>query len=142
MSEPGRPSFFRDVLAGGEGFLWLVVASALLKLLRFDRLFREVPPNAPGPPLDARGERIIERVRRAVGGTAARLPWHPACLPQALAGALMCRVRGIRAPVALSVWSNQRFAAHAVLAAGSDAELTAATAPTGRTHLGRVVLTF
>jgi hypothetical protein len=66
VPEPARSSFFRDVLDGGEGLLWLVVAGALLKLVRFDRLFREVPPNAPGPPLNARGERVIARGRLEV----------------------------------------------------------------------------
>jgi hypothetical protein len=54
----------------------------------------------------------------------------------------MCRCRGVRVPIALSVAANERhFAGHARLDPRSDAELAIAT-PEGRAHLGLILLTF
>ncbi|HEY7681869.1 MAG TPA: lasso peptide biosynthesis B2 protein [Gemmatimonadales bacterium] len=142
MVEPAqRPPTPRDLLDAAEAACWLVVASALLRVLPFGRLFRELPPSAPSPALDPGNETLVPRVRRAVGAVAERLPWAIRCLPRALAGVLMCRVRGARVPIALSVTNGGRpFGAHARLDAGSEAEL-AEGAPDGRTHLGRIILT-
>ena len=129
-------------LAAVEAGTWLVLAGFLLRVVPFGRLFRAIPPEEGQPRLAPGEESLALSVRAAVSAAARRLPWRPACLPSALAGALMCRCRGVRVPIALSVAATERhFAGHARLDARDDAELAIAT-PEGRTHLGRVLLTF
>ncbi|MEO8452887.1 MAG: lasso peptide biosynthesis B2 protein [Gemmatimonadota bacterium] len=124
-----------------EAAAWLSSASVLLRLMPVSRLFRELPPGALPDPLGPGPKETIERVRSAVGAAAGVLPWRPACLPKALAGVLMCRARGIKVPVALSVTNRGGFGAHARLDAGSDMDLELAS-PDGRKHLGRMILAF
>ena len=121
--------------------LWLVVAGTMLRLIPLKRLFRELPPGTAGTISGDRDRKVIAQVRVAVAAAARILPWHPRCLPRALAGLLMCRIRGLQVPVALGVIAGDKFAAHARLEPGSDVEL-AATSPAGRTHLGRMRLAF
>lgn len=63
------------------------------------------PPAGPGP--EAR------RVGRAVIRAAGLLPWHPTCLPQALAAQRMLRRRGIAHEGHLGVTKAEPFEAHA-----------------------------
>ena len=143
VTEPARrPLGARDLLDGAEAAAWLAFAGVLLRVVPFGRLFRELPGDNPDPDFDPKVEVLVARVRRAVGAVSDRLPWSPSCLPRALAGVLMCRVRGPRVPIALGVTNGgRRFGAHARLDLASDAAL-AASSPDGRTHLGRVVLSF
>lgn len=121
--------------------VWLTGAGVVLRLFPLTLLLRQLPPGSPEGTTAPDHRETIRRVREAVGSAARRLPWHPRCLPQALAGALMCRVRGLRVPIALGVAGRKGFAAHARLDGGSDVELTEQS-PDGRTHLGRLILAF
>ncbi len=130
------------LLAAVEAAWWLIVAGILLKLLPLRLMFRSLPPDAPAVPTTGMTRARIERVRLAVSQASRALPWHPRCLPSAVAGVLMCRVRGLRVPIALGVTNRGGgFGAHARLDPASDMELTD-TSPEGRTHLGRLLLTF
>lgn len=131
----------RRLAGAAEAVCWLIAATVLLRLVPFNRLFREVPAGGASPPLDPARRDTVVRIRSVVTGAARRMPWHPACLPQSLAAALMCRARGMRIPIALSVVNQGRFSAHARLDAATDAELAILT-PEGRTHLGRITLSF
>ena len=53
------------------------------------------------------------RVGRAVELVAARLPWHPTCLPQAIATRAMLRRRGIPCETHLGVHKTRPLGAHA-----------------------------
>jgi hypothetical protein len=143
VTERTRPPLrARDLFDGAEAAAWLAFAGLLLRVIPFGRLFRELPGDVPGAEFDPNVEVLVARVRRAVGAVSDRLPWSPGCLPRALAGVLMCRVRGSRVPIALGVTNGgRRFGAHARLDLASDAALSASS-PDGRTHLGRVVLSF
>jgi Transglutaminase-like superfamily len=129
----------RRVLAAAEAAAWLALAVIVLRIVAFARLFRELPPGSPGPVLTDEDRVRVDWIRGLVNGVAKRFPWRPGCLPLALAAACMCRVRGLRIPIALSVASRRNLVAHARLDPSSDAEL-ALTTPEGRTHLGRVML--
>jgi len=125
-----------------EAGAWLVIAGLLLRSVPFGRLFRAVRPEVDRTTLSPAAELLALSARASVSAAARRVPWKPACLAAALAGALMCRCRGVRVPIALSVAAREgHFAAHARLDVRDDAELAGAT-PEGRTHLGRVLLTF
>ncbi len=64
-------------------------------------------PSAP-PPADD-----VMRIGRAVDRVAAVLPWHPVCLPRAVAVASMLRRRGIECRAHLGVTSTEPPEAHA-----------------------------
>ena len=59
-------------------------------------------------------------VASAVTWMAARLPWHPSCLPQAIATRWMLRRRGIACQAHLGVVSTDPFAAHAWVTVGGS----------------------
>jgi hypothetical protein len=125
-----------------EAGAWLLIAGLLLRIVPFGRLFRAVRPEVDRTAFSPAEESLAQSARDSVGAAARRVPWKPACLASALAGALMCRCRGVRVPIALSVAAREgHFAAHARLDGRDDAELAIAV-PEGRTHLGRVLLTF
>lgn len=121
-----------------EAAVWLLTAALLLRLIPFRRLFRELPREDDSPPTDAATHRRVEAIRASIAAIGNRLPRPPGCMTTALAGHLMCRTRGIRVPIALSVAGRaNRFGAHATLIAGSDRDCVMRT-PAGRTHLGRI----
>jgi len=139
VSARPSPSRYAGAIEAGA---WLVIAGLLLRSVPFSWLFRAVRPAADRTALSPAEESLALSARASVNAAARRVPWKPACLTSALAGALMCRCRGVRVPIALSVAARVgRFAAHARLEARDDAEL-AITTPEGRTHLGRVLLKF
>jgi hypothetical protein len=87
--------------------LWLLPPASAVKLL-----------GVPGPvraEAQVADERMDEAVRtgRAVGRVAARLPWHPTCLRQAVAAQRMLRRRGIACTLHLGVTSARVGEAHA-----------------------------
>jgi hypothetical protein len=57
-------------------------------------------------------------VGRAVRDVAARLPWHPVCLPQALAARRMCERRNIPVRLVLGARMEDGFEAHAWIEVG------------------------
>jgi len=126
-----------------EAALWLVMASLALRIVPHHRLFRELPSGAAGPAFRAGADQLVVRIRNDVEAVARRLPWHPACLPRALAGHLMCRMRGLQVPIAISVVKGQGTfsTGHARLLCGSEDQCAAETPP-GRVHLGRIVLAW
>lgn len=80
--------------------------------MRTTRLLGSVTDAVPTEVNRARVEEA-KRVCRAVRKVAAVLPWHPVCLPQALAARAMLRRRGIRPEVHLGVAGVSPLATHA-----------------------------
>jgi Transglutaminase-like superfamily len=97
-----------------EAAISLAAASVAIRVLsrqRITRLLgRPVSPEVlvPGPPA-----REARAVGRAVERVAARLPWHPPCLPQAIATRWMLRRRGIGCEAHLGVTGTDPLEAHA-----------------------------
>ena len=71
---------------------------------------------------EARGEQVreAEQVGRDVARAAARLPWHPTCLRQALAVRRMLLRRGIASQLHLGVTSPTVGEAHAWVTVGGE----------------------
>jgi hypothetical protein len=97
-----------------EAALALAIASVAIRALNQPRIVRllgePVSPVVlvPRPPsADAR------LVGRAVERVAAHLPWHPRCLPQAIATRWMLRRRGIGCEAHLGVTGTDPLEAHA-----------------------------
>lgn len=77
-----------------EAAVWLTLAAPLLALLPFRHMARWLG-NLDGE-MEAETDPTRSRaVGRAVERAARHLPWHPLCLPQALAARAMLRRRGI-----------------------------------------------
>jgi hypothetical protein len=75
------------------------------------------PSAALGPvPADVSPE--IIRIGRAVERVASVLPWHPVCLPRAVAVASMLRRRGVECRAHLGVTSTAPTEAHAWVTVG------------------------
>lgn len=70
----------------------------------------------PAPPTGASREAI--RIGRAVERVAAVLPWHPVCLPRAVAATSMLRRRGIECRAHLGVKGDRPPEAHAWVTVG------------------------
>ncbi|MEP7382360.1 MAG: lasso peptide biosynthesis B2 protein [Gemmatimonadota bacterium] len=126
-------------VAAGEAAFWLATATVALWAFPLRRLFRSLPHASSAPSLRGAQLATFARSRDAVAAMISILPPRPRCLPAALAGVLMCRVRGVRVSVALSVTNRGGFGAHAVMTYGSEDELSL-SCPDGRTHLGRLML--
>lgn len=101
----------------------VTLAYASLRLLWYPRsktsslLGKAGPPVAPGPvPTDVSTETL--RIGRAVERVANVLPWHPVCLPRALAVASMLRRRGVECRAHLGVTSTAPPEAHAWVTVG------------------------
>lgn len=92
----------------------LTVASAAMRLLSKRRVMRLLGVRtAPAPDLIALPAAQAKRVASAVERVAAYLPWHPACLAQAIATRWMLRRRGIPCDVHLGIVGTEPFGAHA-----------------------------
>ena len=109
------PRLVRKLLLGMETSGLLTLASAAVALLPghwLTKLLGDVSrPSAtesrPGASVAPR------RVGRAVELVAARLPWRPACLAQAITTRVMLRRRGIPCEAHLGIVETAPFAAHA-----------------------------
>ena len=102
-------------LLGGKAAAALSVATLAVKLLPSART-RGLLGNVTGPvPAELDRARIEEAraIGRAVRRAASVLPWHPVCLPQAVAARAMLRRRGIRPEVHLGITTVSPLAAHA-----------------------------
>jgi hypothetical protein len=103
-----------------EAALELAVASVLLAVLPFHRIARRLGPL--GDDIDSTTD--PERLRpigRAVKRAARHLPWHPLCLPQAMAARAMLRRRHIASTLHLGVAvspDDRAMSAHAWLTVG------------------------
>lgn len=104
-----------------EAAAWLSLASPLLLLLPFRYVARwlgdlDRETEADGDPALSRA------VGRAVGRTARHLPWHPLCLPQALAARAMLWRRGIPSTLYFGVrlqGADRTMNAHAWVTTGT-----------------------
>jgi hypothetical protein len=114
-----RVSISRLPLAA-EAAAFLATASVRLLLnpnTRTASLLGEVKPAAHDPAAGAPSEEIL-RIGRAVERVAAVLPWHPVCLPRAVAVASMLRRRGVDCRAHLGVTSTDPPEAHAWVTVG------------------------
>lgn len=87
------------------------VGKSVLSERRLTRLLGQAAPPEPcetGPP---GAEAAL--VGYAVTRVARLLPWHPTCLPQALAARMMLRRRGVACVSHLGVFRTQPVKAHA-----------------------------
>ena len=100
--------------------LALVAADIAVRLLPSPRTtgLLGTPSRQPAAPDPAGGAAQAIRVGRMVERAAAALPWHPVCLPQALATRWLLRRRGIACMSHLGVVSTQPFSTHAWVTVG------------------------
>jgi hypothetical protein len=103
----------------------LALAGLALRLLPFRRIagwigeygradHDEGPAHLPSTAKAKAVRQAIFRVRR-------RLPWHAACLAQAMAGRMMLGRRGVPSTIHFGVNNADGFAAHAWLTAAGEA---------------------
>jgi Transglutaminase-like superfamily len=100
-------------MAPGEKLAMLAVwpllglSALLIKLLAFKRLApllgQQIGPVGCVPVASADQERFARMVKRAVRRAALVSPWRSDCLPQALTGAVLCRVLGLPVTTHLGV---------------------------------------
>jgi Transglutaminase-like superfamily len=105
----------RQLGLGAEAAGLLTLATVAVKLTpgrRTPRLLGDVNTDPDRPP-DADCPLEARRIGVAVERVAALLPWHPVCLPQAIATRLMLRRRGIPAQLHLGVVETSPLSAHA-----------------------------
>lgn len=120
--------FWRMPLADKAALLpaWLLLlfAAAALRLVRFKHLApllgRSLGAVACVPLADDRAEARAKFVKRAIRRAARVMPLRSDCLPQALAGALLCRVLGVptTAHLGVQLGADPAFLAHAWLCSG------------------------
>lgn len=96
-----------DKLAIAPAWLLIGAASALILLIPFARLApllgRPLGATSLTPLIDARQKARARFVQRAIARAAALAPFRADCLPQALAGALLCRWLKVPAATHLGV---------------------------------------
>ena len=119
MSRPGRLALAlrvaRRLPLAVEAVLAQIAASAVVRLLPPSRTTRilAMPARRRRPPRTGDVAREAQRVGRMVERVARHLPWHPVCLPQALATRWLLQRRGIRCVTHLGVVETRPLAAHA-----------------------------
>lgn len=113
-----------EKLALGAAWLLILVFAAGLKLLPSRYLMpllgEQVGPDPRIPLVDAAAEARARLVKRAVRRAARLSPWRSDCLPQALAGATLCRWLGVATTAFLGLRRGKAkpLEAHAWLCAG------------------------
>jgi Transglutaminase-like superfamily len=110
------------LLLAAEAAVMLTVASVRLRWRpqsETTSLLGNAEPAAPhpAPPLSGASIEAI-RIGRAVERVATVLPWHPVCLPRAVAAATMLRRRRIECRAHLGVTSDRPPEAHAWVTVG------------------------
>ena len=127
---------FADQRLLAEAVAGLVVAGALLRIWPFRRLAARMGTHMAESPgaLDPATADEAARIRWAVEACARHLPWHPVCLPQAIAAQWMLRRRGIASTLYLGVRPGAQYDAHAWVRAGS------LIVTGGPTHVGFAVV--
>lgn len=88
-----------------EAAALLAFVALLMRLVPLNRLVRLTGvPVAPTPSKSGLNPAPLARaLDAAVSAAARRLPWHPVCLPQAIAAGLMLRWRGYRPQLCFGV---------------------------------------
>jgi hypothetical protein len=116
---PARRPLRRRAALALESALALTVASLAARVLsdRVIRLLGRPVPAASAPAGGTAGEEAV-RVGRAVERIAAVLPWHPVCLPQAIAARAMLRRRRIESLAHLGMRTDEPTEAHAWVTVG------------------------
>jgi hypothetical protein len=102
-----------------EAVAELLRASVELRLRRNTAALLGEPERDDPGPVDPARLSEAKRVGHVVGAGAARLPWHPSCLRQALAAQRMLRRRGIPSRLHLGVIAGGE--AHAWVTVGDRA---------------------
>ncbi len=115
----------RDMIGLVLAWVLLACAAVALRLVPFRRLApllgKALGPAASIPVIDARQAERARLIRRSVLRAARVAPFRSDCLPQSLAGAVLCRVLRVPATVFLGVRLDDvpsGMAAHAWLCAG------------------------
>jgi hypothetical protein len=123
-----RPA--RDQWLVLEAAVTLTVAGLSLRLTKFARLAPLLGRHMTESPTEvaAADAALAARVRWAIEGTAAALPWKPVCLPQAVAAKLMLRRRGVDSTLYMGL-DPLTYDAHAWLRVGTDIVTGAAEKP-------------
>jgi hypothetical protein len=98
-----------------EATIALAVADLAVRILPSRRVAALLGTTSRQPPSRRPAARTAEamRIGLMVDRAAARLPWHPVCLPQAIATRWLLRRRGIRCVSHLGVVERHPFSAHA-----------------------------
>lgn len=103
-----------------------LVSARVRSALPFRRLAARmggmVAPHVPAPALglDAEAERVVRKIRWAIGAVAPWMPFRALCLQQAIAARMMLTRRGIGSVLHLGVdTSTPTMTAHAWLEAGA-----------------------
>ncbi len=103
-----------------ESLALCTLAGVLIRVLPFrhlaTRLGRHMAVSAAEP--DATASWEVARIRWAIGAAQRHLPWHPVCLPRAIAAHWMLRRRGIPSTLYLGADPSRGYDAHAWVAAG------------------------
>ena len=111
----------RTLLVAGEAALALTGATLTVRVLGPRRLMRvlgRAAPAATGTPARPQTARAARRVAHLVDRVADLLPWHPVCLPRAVATRILLRRRGIACELHLGITGTAPLAAHAWVTAG------------------------
>ena len=111
---------YKEKAIAFEAATVLVVVKIALMILPFKRVARRLSGVGAAPASSAARERHAARIGFLIGRSAAVLPFRCDCLPQAIAGKLMLRRRGIPSVLSIGVALDDRgFRAHAWLRCGS-----------------------
>ena len=104
-----------------EAVALCTVAGLLIRFLAFRRLAPRLGQHMAVSPETSEAATLQEvaRIRWAVAAAGAHLPWHPVCLPRAVAAHWMLRRRGIPSTLYLGADPARGYDAHAWVRAGT-----------------------
>lgn len=104
-----------------EAVALCTLAGVLIRVLAFRRLAPRLGRHmavSPATPAAATIPDVV-RIRWAVAAAGRHLPWHPVCLPRAVAAHWMLRRRGIPSTLYLGADPARGYDAHAWVRAGA-----------------------
>src|SRR4051794_21744522 len=113
---PGVNRIVRRVRLGTEAAFALIGAGIAIRVLPKSRMASLLGGHAGSPSeyrATTRASVDAQRVGMAVERVAGLLPWHPVCLPQAIATRWMLTRRGIPSEAHLGIVTTKPFSAHA-----------------------------
>jgi len=104
-----------------EAVAFCTLAGLLIRLVRFRRLAHHLGTHMAVSPTkpDQASRTQVGRIRWAIDAAARHLPWHPVCLPQAVAAQWMLRRRSIPSTLYLGADPSRDYDAHAWVRAGT-----------------------